>query len=213
VVNKTDIPRFELGRFKAVAIASSTGGPGIVEKILSGLPADIPFPIFIAQHLPPTFTESFASRLDVASAITVIHAEHDMPVFPGTAYVGRGHQHMRVLQTAYKQKFKIEISDDPKDLLFKPSCDELLKSCAKIYRADVLAIVLTGIGRDGVLGARDIHQAGGVVLTQSAHTCAVYGMPKSCVEAGFSDAQLDPQDISRALLQLSPQHHEKAYVR
>ena len=86
----SDIPSFELGRFRAVAIGSSTGAPSLVQQIIASLPADLPVPIFIAQHMPATFTESFAIRLDQTSPLTVIHAEDGMPVFPGTVYVGSG---------------------------------------------------------------------------------------------------------------------------
>lgn len=199
------VPAFSLGRFSAVAIGSSTGGPKLVVSILSGLPADLPFPLFIAQHLPPTFTPSFAAHLAQASPLTVVHAEDGMPVYPGTVYVGQGHKHMRVVQRL-GQRPRIVISPEPRELVFMPSVDELFRSCATVYAREVLAVVLTGIGRDGTEGARAVKQAGGVVLSQNAETCAVYGMPRSCAEAGLSDAVLDPDDIRRAILQLSPLH-------
>lgn len=200
------IPQFELGRFKAVAIGSSTGGPGLVEQIISGLPADLPVPVFVAQHMPPTFTESFSARLELRSALTVVHAEDMMPVLPGTVYVGRGHRHMRVRRVALTTQ--LEINEQPTSLPFKPSCDELFHSCAAVYGGATLVVVLTGIGSDGTKGAKEVAQAGGVVLTQSAATCVVYGMPRSCVEAGVSHAQLSPDEIRRAILQLSPDYHE-----
>ena len=104
----------------------------------------------------------------------------------------------------------VHVSPEPAELHFKPSTDELFKSCAKVYGPKTLGIVMTGIGRDGTEGAAAIRAAGGVVLTQSKSTCAVYGMPKSCVEAGESDAQLDPDDLRRTILQLSPKHHAQA---
>jgi len=205
------IPSFELGRFKAVAIGSSTGGPSHVEKILSGLPADLPFPIFVAQHMPPMFTESFSTRLDQGSPLMIVHAEEGMPVLDGTVYVAKGHHHLRVRRVG-KSRIKIEVNNRPEELVYKPSVDELFQSCAAIYGGSVLAVVMTGIGSDGTNGARLIHDAGGVVLTQSAKTCAVYGMPRSCVEAGVSDAQLTPDEICRAILQLSPDYRERAAV-
>ena len=205
------IPRFELGRFDAVAIGSSTGGPGHVETILAGLPADMPCPIFIAQHLPATFTESFARHLDLKSPLTVMHAEDDMPVYPGVVFVGRGRQHIRVRRD-YGGQRRIEISPEPVELSYKPAVDELFASCAKIYGPKTLAVVLSGMGHDGTIGARAIHDAGGMVLTQTAATCAVYGMPRSCDEAGLSDASLDSAEICRAIIQLSPQHHAQAAV-
>ena len=205
------VPRFELGRFDVVAIGSSTGGPGHVETILAGLPADLPFPILVAQHLPANFTETFANHLDLKSPLTVVHAEDGIAAHPGVVYVGRGRQHIRIKRSAAGGA-RIEISPDPVELLYKPALDELFASCAKAFGRKALAVVLSGMGQDGVVGAKALRDAGGMVLTQTAHTCAVYGMPRSCDEAGLSNASLDSPDIRRAILQLSPQHRAMAAV-
>jgi len=205
------IPRFGLGRFDIVAIGSSTGGPGHVETILTALPADTPFPILIAQHLPATFTESFARHMDLKSPLTVVHAEDGMPAHPGVVYVGRGRQHIRIKRDS-TGRAGIEISPEPEELLYKPAADELFSSCAKVYGRKALAVVLSGMGHDGVIGAKELYDVGGVILTQSEDTCAVYGMPRCCDEAGISAASLDSPDIARAILQLSPKHHEQAMV-
>lgn len=207
----TRIPHFPLGRFEVVAIGASTGAPGQVEEILASLPADLPFAVLIAQHLPPAFSKSFAVQLDAASPLSVVVAEDGMAMLPSVAYVGPGRQHLRV-RRSLGGKVAIEVSEKPSALPFKPSADELFASCAAIWRARTLGIVMTGIGKDGTLGAGAIHAAGGMVIAQTAETCAVYGMPKSCVEAGYADAQLSPRDIARAVLQLSPQHHLEAAV-
>ncbi len=206
---QSPIPTFDLGRFDAVAIGSSTGAPEQLKTILRGLPADLPFPIFIAQHLPPRFTESFARDLDLASPLTVVHAEDGMPVYPGTVYLGRGRQHMRV-KRLLGGHLKVEVNERPTELIYLPSADELLRSAAAVYGGKTLGVVMTGIGADGREGAAAIKAAGGAVLTQSQATCVVYGMPKACVEAGLSDAQLGPEGIQRALLQLSPNHRSAA---
>ena len=204
------IPLFDLGRFKAVAIGSSTGGPGLIQEIIAGLPADLSVPIFIAQHMPATFTQSFATRLDQGSPLTVVHAEDAMPVFPGTVYLGRGQTHLRVRSVAGRAS--IEVNEEPQGRLYKPSADELFQSCAKVYGKATLVIVMTGIGSDGTEGAKEIKDVGGVVLTQSKDTCAVYGMPRSCVKAGLSDAQLGPDEIRSVILQLSPDYRDRALV-
>lgn len=205
------IPKFDLGRFDAVAIGSSTGGPGILHHMFADLPADLPVPIFLAQHMPPNFTKSFSVQLDNSTPLSVVHSEDAMPIYPGVVYVGVGHQHMRVRQYLGGTT-RIEINPNPTSLPYKPSADELFRSCAKVYGSAVLAVVLTGIGSDGTLGATEIHKAGGVVITQSERTCAVYGMPKSCEQAGISHAQLDPMQISKAILQLSPKHQARAFA-
>lgn len=204
-VPTTIIPTFSHERFSVIAIGSSTGGPKLVEQIVCGLPADLCVPILIAQHLPPSFTESFTARLDRGGSLSAVHAESGMPVYPGTVYVARGREHMRVRTTPGGRPI-LEVSPTPTHLVFKPSVDELFLSCAAVYGRKTLAVVLTGIGSDGTAGAAAIKKAGGMVIVQNAETCAVYGMPRSCVEAGVAHAQLDPERIRLALLQLSPEH-------
>lgn len=207
----TRFPRFELGQFAAVAIGSSTGGPNLVQAIVTALPADLPVPLFIAQHLPPAFTESFAATLARESPLAVFHAEDGMPALPGAVYLGRGHQHMRVLRKGAKHF--LEISPEPKALVFRPSADELLASCAAAYAGRALGIVMTGIGRDGVVGAAKLVAAGGTILTQTRETCAVYGMPRACDEAGLSTASLTPDDLRLAILQLAPSQHDLVHAK
>jgi two-component system, chemotaxis family, protein-glutamate methylesterase/glutaminase len=197
------IPNFEPGRFGIVAIGSSTGGPNLVQQMIAGLPADMPVPILIAQHLPPKFTRDLAVSMDQRSALTVVEAEDGQPVFPGTVYIGPGRMHMRVIRGPAR-KLTIRVSDQPTDLLYKPSVDELFDACAQAYGRGVLGIVMTGIGRDGTQGATRVVKAGGVILTQSRATCAVYGMPRSCDAAGLSSAKLSPEDLRLAIHQLSP---------
>jgi two-component system chemotaxis response regulator CheB len=110
---------------------------------------------------------------------------------------------MRVVKAPDKLP-RIRIGDQPTHLLYKPSVDELFDSCAEVYGKASLGIVMTGIGRDGVLGAGKIVQAGGMILTQTKATCAVYGMPRACDEAGLSSASLDPEGLRNAIHRLSP---------
>jgi two-component system, chemotaxis family, protein-glutamate methylesterase/glutaminase len=198
-----ETPQFEPNRFSVVAIGSSTGGPNLVQHMIAGLPADMPVPILIAQHLPPKFTHGMAISMDRSSALTVVEAEDGMPVFPGTVYLGRGRMHMRVYKSTDNRK-TIQISDQPIDLAYKPSVDELFDSCADVYSRKTLGIVMTGIGRDGTKGATRIVENGGVIVTQSESTCAVYGMPRSCDEAGLSSASLDPEGLRLMIHRLSP---------
>lgn len=210
--NAGAIPTLDANGFKVVAIGSSTGGPSVVEEILSGLPADLLVPILVAQHMPANFTGHFAAQLDRATALSVMHAEDGMPVYAGVVYIALGHHHMRIRRLAGDQH-RIEISPQPSHLVYKPSVDELFHSCVKVWHSQVLGVVLTGIGSDGTRGAMEIHSAGGVVLAQSAQTCAVYGMPKNCVTSGAATAQLDPADIAKTILQLSPEHDRSATRR
>jgi len=205
------IPALDPARIGCVAIGSSTGAPTQLQHIIAGLPADLPVPILIAQHLPPAFSASFANTLGRVSPLTVVHAEDGMPLLPGSVYVAQGHKHMRVRRWA-AGRLHVEISERPAELPFKPSVDELLASCAKHYGATTLAFVMTGIGRDGTLGAGEVRAAGGVVVAQDEASCAVWGMPRSCAEAGFASAVMDPEHMRRTILQLSPGHHREAHA-
>lgn len=201
-------PQFEPNRFRVVAIGSSTGGPNLVQQMIAALPADLPVPILIAQHLPPKFTRDMAVSMARRSALNVVEGEDGQPVLPGTVYIGPGRMHMRVVKTP-GQRQAIRISDQPARLLYKPSVDELFDSCAQVYGRAVLGIVMTGIGRDGTLGAKLVVEAGGVILTQSQATCSVYGMPRSCDEAGLSTASLDPEGLRRAIHRISPSFSDR----
>jgi two-component system chemotaxis response regulator CheB len=194
--------RLDPSAFDLVAIGASTGAPSIIERILKGLPADLSVPILIGQHMPPSFTENFAHRLDLLSPLSVFHAEDGMPLYPGSVYLGVGRRHLRVRRIG--SRLYIEISDEPAALAFKPSVDELLKSVSRCVGARGLGIVLSGMGRDGVIGAALLHEIGGTLVTQSAATCSVYGMPRSIDEAQLSDASLDPEQIRQTLLSFSP---------
>ncbi len=195
--------QFEPNRFAVVAIGSSTGAPNLVQNIIAGLPADLPVPILIAQHLPPRFTHDLAVTMDQVSALTVVEAEDGQPVFPGTVYLGKGRMHMRIVKSA-GGRLSIRISDQPANLPYKPSVDELFDSCDVAFPGRVLGIVMTGIGKDGLIGATRIVQSGGIIYTQNKESCAVYGMPRSCDEAGLSAGSLDPEGIRLAIHQLSP---------
>lgn len=202
------LPMFESGRFHVAAIGSSTGGPGLLREIISGLPADISFPILIAQHLPQLFTLQLSQQMANESALVVVHAQDGMEVLPGAVYVAPGRMHMRVKKNHFG-KTVIEINDKPAGLFFKPSVDELLTSVAARYGRQSLGIIMTGLGHDGTLGATAIKQQGGIIVTQNQASCSVYGMPRSCDEAGLSDASLDPGNIRCLLQQFSPKHRHE----
>ncbi|QQE12663.1 chemotaxis protein CheB [Planctomycetota bacterium] len=198
-----EIPAIDRNSIKIVAMGISTGGPKILREILAGLPADLSVPIIIAQHIPPTFSKTLASSLDLISPLTVVEAEDGMPIYPGTVYLGKGRKHIRVRRSSRFGQFEIEVNDKPEGLYYYPSADELLRSCVDLYNNKVLGIVMTGIGKDGTLGAEAIKARGGTVIAQDADSCAVYGMPRSVIEKDLQDAILTPLQITQTLLQLS----------
>ena len=196
------LPSFRRGQFDLVCIGASTGGPPVLETILSSLPAAFDTPIVIAQHMPEVFTKSMAKRLDDLCGQRVVHAESGMPIHKGWVFLAPGGRHTHVEKTRLAH-YHIRVGDDPETAVYRPSVDALLSSAARATASRSLGVVLTGIGDDGVNGARAIHAAGGTILHQSEPTCVVYGMPKAVAGANISTAALSPADVGRALAALA----------
>ncbi|MBZ0182662.1 MAG: chemotaxis response regulator protein-glutamate methylesterase [Melioribacteraceae bacterium] len=172
--------------YKSIALGISTGGPLSLQKVIPRLNGNIRIPIFIVQHMPPKFTQSLAERLNAMSSLKVKEAEHGEIVSGGTVYIAPGGFHMKVKKNL-KGEIYIDISDQPADTLHKPSVDVMIKSVFDIYGKSTLGIIMTGMGRDGLEGIKDIKSAGGYCLAQNEDTCVVYGMPKAIVDAGLAD--------------------------
>ncbi|MET0343596.1 MAG: chemotaxis-specific protein-glutamate methyltransferase CheB [Polyangiales bacterium] len=167
-----------------VVIGTSTGGPQALTHLLTSLPASFPVPIAVALHIPPGYTRSLARRLDEASAIDVIEATGSHPLRPGQALIAPGGQHLKIVRR--DGALHSLVSSEAAPGLHAPSVDLLFESAASAAGGSVLGVVLTGMGDDGCRGAGAIRAAGGQVLTESADSCVVYGMPRSVVDAGFS---------------------------
>ncbi len=181
-----------------VVIGVSTGGPPVVQKILSKLPKDFPAGILIAQHMPKAFTGPFARRLNDSSALDVKEAETGDPVVPGKAYVAPGGSHI-VLDKQGLMPI-VRVTSEPKEALYKPSADVLFASAGEVAAKRTLGVMLTGMGHDGVEGMRILKEKGGKGLAQSEETCVVYGMPKAVVEAGLAEKVLDLDDIPEGIM-------------
>jgi two-component system chemotaxis response regulator CheB len=184
-------PRHEL-----VAIGASTGGPQAVARLLAELPADFPVPILVALHLPAGYTESFARRLDETCALEVREAEDGLPLRAGLAVISRGGLHLKVRGGA---GLSAALDVRPVDSVHRPSVDVLFESAVEVAGRGVMAVVLTGMGDDGVRGARLVRAAGGTVLTEAERTCVVYGMPRAVREAGLSDEQRPLDEMAAAI--------------
>ena len=187
-------PRLPNLRPEIVTIGVSTGGPQALTQLLPKLPANFPVPIVIVQHMPPMFTKSLADDLDKRCQLRVSEGTQGQPVRRGEIIIAPGGRMMRVVKQATGPV--IQLTDDPPERNCKPSVDFLFRSVASGYGARALAVVLTGMGDDGTLGARQIKAAGGMVLAQDAATCVVYGMPKSIVENNLADDVLPLSQIA-----------------
>lgn len=176
-----------------VAIGVSTGGPPVVQRICAALSRDFPYPVFVAQHMPKEFTRQFAERLNSLSAVRVKEAENGENVERGTVYIGQGGKHLVLSRNGIR--VFTHLSSEPANLLYFPSADVLFESAAKVYGGGVLALILTGMGRDGVLGLAQVKNKGGKILAQNERSCVVYGMPKAAVDAHLADAVLSIEEL------------------
>lgn len=196
------LPSYRPGQFDVVCIGSSTGGPPVLETILASLPGTLATPIVIAQHMPLIFTQSMAHRLDELCPLKVVHAEDGSSVIGRTVYIAPGGKHLH-LEKAGPGKLRLRVSDEPKSHAYRPSVDALFSSAACTTGKRTLGIVLTGIGDDGLGGARELHALGAPILAQSQETCVVYGMPKAVTQAAITAASLAPTEITRVLMSMA----------
>lgn len=191
-------PIFRPGQFDVVCIGSSTGGPPVVETIMSKLPENFDAPVIVAQHMPELFTRSMAQRLNEVCPLHVEHVENSLPLRRGCAYIARGGMHVHLRRDRLAQ-WSVHASREPDGHSFRPSVDVLYSSAAEACGRRVLAIILTGIGDDGLEGARVLHEKGAPILAQREDTCVVYGMPKAVTRAGLATARLTPLDMVASL--------------
>lgn len=198
------IPRLSGVELELVAIGSSTGGPPVLEKLIASLPAGFRLPIVVAQHMPAMFTRTLAERLNELCAVRVVLAQHGMPVLPGTVYISEGGHQTRVERAG--GRLRITCSTEPANALYKPSVNELFESIASACGPATLALMLTGMGDDGAIGAERLTRAGGRLVAQEASSCVVYGMPRAVVDRGLALAAISPTQMVELLasLALSP---------
>ena len=167
---------------RLVCIGTSTGGPKALQRILPMLPANLPVPVVIVQHMPAGFTGPFARRLDLLCRIHVKESEPNEPLLPGVVYIARAGEQLRVLRrgaTAFAH-----MSAMPTNTPHIPSVDILMLSAADQFAQYAMAVILTGMGCDGQRGVSAIYRAGGYTLGEDESTCTVYGMPRACAESG-----------------------------
>lgn len=180
-----------------LVIGSSTGGPEALAQVLPKLPANLPVPILLVQHMPPVFTRQFAQRLDRLSALRVVEAADGSPLVPGTAHLAPGDHHLTVRATA--RGLHTGLNQGPPENFCRPAVDPLFRSAVTAYDGAVLAVVLTGMGSDGRNGAAEIRSAGGTVVVQDQATSVVWGMPGAIAQAGLADEILPLDRIPDAI--------------
>lgn len=184
--------------FDIVAIGASTGGIHALSQLLRMLPASLPTPILVTQHLPASFMPYFAAQLAVLASRPCDVATDRLRLRPGRITVAPGDGHMRCVALG-DGGAAVRLSTEPAASGCMPSVDPMLESVAECFGPRALAVVLSGMGRDGTEGARRIAAAGGRVIAQDEASSAVWGMPGSVAAAGLADAVLDPQSIGRMI--------------
>ena len=183
-----------------IALGTSTGGPKALQQILPMLPADLPVGVLIVQHMPPGFTGPFARRLDNLCKISIREATAEETIEPGVVYIAPAGLHMTVARKT-TSKVAIRLSPQPDNSLHRPSVDVMMLSVAEVFRSLCMGIIMTGMGADGVLGMKAIAGAGGFTLGQDEPSCTVYGMPRSCAEAGVLQRVVSLAQIPEQILQ------------
>ena len=181
-----------------VVIGVSTGGPPVVQKILSALPGSLPACVLIAQHMPATFTGPFAQRLNSVSQLTVTEAVDGDKLKNGHAYVCPGGMHIGVRQRGPLPE--VSVTREPRDALYKPTVNVLMETAGNVMGRRTLGVMLTGMGSDGVDGARVLREKGGCLIAQNEASCVVYGMPKAVVDANLANLVLDADEIASAII-------------
>jgi len=193
---KREIPRIDL-----VAVGVSTGGPNALKKIIPQIGADLPVPILAVQHMPPVFTATLAESLNRLSAISVKEGGAGQTAENGCMYLAPGGHHMVVRKNGMR-KLLLDIADSPKVHNCRPAVDVLFRSIAVACGANVLAVILTGMGSDGAAGVAAIRRKGGFCLVQDKATSVVWGMPGAVAEAGDADEIHPEEKIAPRIMQL-----------
>jgi two-component system, chemotaxis family, protein-glutamate methylesterase/glutaminase len=182
---------------KLLVIGASTGGTEAIKEILMQMPADCP-PILIVQHMPEGFTKSYAARLNTLCAVGVHEAQHGEPIVAGRAYLAPGGYHFSILRTG--SQYICQVTDEALVNYHRPSVDVLFKSVAKVAKNNAIGVILTGMGKDGAVGLKQLHDLGCKTYAQDEKSCVVFGMPKEAIARGAVDVVLPLEAIAAHIL-------------
>ncbi len=181
--------------FVGVGIAASTGGPPALRRVMSSIKTPSPAAFFLVQHGPLWMLKSFAGTLQNETALRVVLAEDDMPIAPNTLFVAPGDRHMII----EPERFILKLTNDPPENFVRPAADQLFRSLIKSFGHYCLAVVLTGMGCDGALGAAFVATAGGVVIVQDPKTALLASMPQTVIKFGFASLVVPLDEIGETI--------------
>ncbi len=177
-------------KIRLIAIGGSTGGPQVIADILSRLSLDIAAPILIVQHIAPGFTAGLAEWLALGTRLAVKVAEPGEATRPGTVYLAPESSQMGITKAG-----RIRLTREPTDDGFCPSASYLFQSAAEAYGRSAIGILLTGMGRDGAAGLKQLREAGGMTIAQDEESCVIFGMPQEAIRRGAAEQVLSPEQI------------------
>ena len=182
-----------------VVIGASTGGPNVVERIVSELPASADLRVLIVQHMPESFTERFAARLDKRSEYDIREARDGERIAGGEGRVAKGGSHMEVASYS-SGRMRIRLTDDPQIHGVRPAIDVTMETAARVVDDPLVGVVLTGMGADGAVGIEAIKGAGGDTVAQDEETSSVFGIPARAIETGCVDSVQPAGRITETIL-------------
>jgi two-component system chemotaxis response regulator CheB len=185
---------------RIIAIGASTGGTEAIKEVLVQLPADTPG-IVITQHIPKAFSAAFARRMDACCQMTVYEAEDGQVILPGHVYIAPGDQHLLVVRDG--ARYVCRLDDGPPVNRHKPSVDVLFRSVAQQAGRNAVGVILTGMGKDGAVGLKEVREAGGPTIAQDEATSVVWGMPGEAVAIGAAAETLPLGQVAARLSALA----------
>ncbi len=179
-----------------ITIASSTGGPNVVQTILAGFPANLRAGVLVVQHMPKDFTKKFAERLDDSCAITVKEAQDGDLITEGVALVAPGDFHLEI-----DPQLRVKLVNGPKRFGVRPAANVTMVSAAELFGANTIGVTLTGMGHDGAFGMKTIKRRGGKTIAQDEQSSVVFGMAKAACELNAVDMLLPPEKIAPTIIE------------
>lgn len=204
---KKPLIKIEKRGTKIIVIGASTGGPPILEDIFTNLPEDLNAVLIVVQHMPKYFTATFAKRLDKVSSLFVKEAEKGEVLKAGMAFIAPGGYHTKIerrkKENGLESEIVINLTKDPAEYGFWPSIDVLMMSVAQYYPYEIIGILLSGMGGDGVEGLRAIKSVNGYNIVQDPNTAVVASMPEAAIKEGLADEILSPEKIAERIVELA----------
>lgn len=182
---------------RVLAIGASTGGTEAIREVLQSMPSNCP-PIVIVQHMPEGFTRSFAERLNSLCGIEVLEAENNLPAIPGRAIIARGSHHLLLRRSG--AGYAVEVRDGPLVCRHRPSVEVLFNSVAKVAGNRAIGAILTGMGRDGAQGLKNLRDSGARTIAQDENSSVVFGMPKEAIALDAAEKIVPLDKVATTML-------------